>query len=141
MRRVALGSGLDLAKLASTVRQVAISEPPPPVLVCQAETIPDAWAHLSVTNLPQDGLPTPDTAWTLMLGYPTQGDLAALLARMQSILPPGGEVLDSQAGLQATIRIPFDATPEQVAQAIQLVMVHLQRVDRSAPVELALEYP
>ena len=141
MRRVALGSGLDLAKLASTVRQIAVSEPPPPVLVCQAETNPDAWAHLSVVNLAPDGLPTPDTSWTLMLGYPSQGNLDAVLGQLRAILPAGSAVLDRQAGLQATVRIPFAATPEQVAQAIQLTMVQLQRVERGAPVELALEYP
>lgn len=141
MRRVALGSGLELAKLASTVRQIAISDPPPPVLICQAESNPDAWVHLSLSNLPAHGIASKDTAWTLILGYPVQDDIQALLAKMQSVLPRNSEVIDSKAGLQATVRIPYSATPEEIAQSIQLAMLHIQRVDRSSPIELALEYP
>ena len=120
MRRVALGSGLDLAKLASTVRQITLSDPPPPVLICQAESNPDAWVHLALTNLPPHGIPSAETSWTLMLGCPAQADIANLLAKMQAVLPRESQVLDTQAGLQATIRIPFEASPEDIAQSIQL---------------------
>jgi|SRR5690349_6459218 len=141
MRRVALGSGIDAAKLASTIRQIAISDPPLPVLICQAASNPDAWIHLSLSLELQDDLPTPDSYWMLMLGYPLREDVRTAIARHNIALPAHSHVIGSEPGLNATIQFPYTTPPDEIAQIINALMVNLQRVEQTAAVELALEYP
>lgn len=139
MRRVALGSGLDPGKLADTIRQIATSDPPLPVMICQADDNPDAWVHLTLTlNVHQDP-PTP-AAWVLMFGFPVRGDAKAALTVSGVLLPSGSEITSVQPGVHATLNIPFTTSLDEIAETIQQIMVRLQRVRAAAAVELALEY-
>ncbi len=141
MRRVALGSGLELTKLADTVRQLADADPPAPVLICQDDTKPDAWIHLSLTSQEPDGSPASEASWTLMLGYPAREDLESVMTAHHISLPAGSKVSSMEPGLHVTIAMPRAASPEAIARAIHQLMAGIQQVEAFAPIELTLEYP
>jgi len=141
-RRVRLGSGLDPHKLAGTIRQVALADPPPPALVCHLAGEADSWIHLTaIADPPEADEPLILTGWKLMLGYPTQEPPADLLSRLSIALPAGARVDKWEAGIYASIHLPPDAPPETIAMLITNIAYRVQNVDTTQSIETALEYP
>jgi hypothetical protein len=141
-RRVRLGSGLDPHKLAGTIRQIAIADPPLPALVCHLSEKEDSWIHLTAIAGPAEvDAPPVLTGWKLMLGYPTGEPPADLLSRLSITLPAGAGIDEWEAGIYASIHLPPDTSPEAIAALITNIAHRLQSIDAAQSIETALEYP
>lgn len=141
-RRVRLGSGLDPHKLAGTVRQIAVADPPLPALVCHLVEDEDGWIHLTAITGPSGGhAPAVLTGWKLMFGCSAQEPPSELLRRLAINLPAGAHIDEWEAGIFASIHLPTETSPEAVAALIAAIAHRLQNADAARDIETALEYP
>ncbi|MBN1429224.1 MAG: hypothetical protein JXB07_12690 [Anaerolineae bacterium] len=140
-RRVRLGSGLDPLKLAGAIRQIAITDTPPPALACHAPGQEDSWMHLmALVEKPEKDAPTTITGWKLTFGYAFENELGDLPGRSRIVLPAGATIDAWEAGIYASIHIPHDASPDTIANLMLDIAYHLQDIDEPQDVELELEY-
>ncbi len=141
-RRIRLGSGLDPNKLAGTIRQIAVTDPPLPALVCHLPEREDSWIQLTAIAEPPEVDEAPVlSSWVLMIGYPSQEQPGALLARLPIALPDGASIDAWEAGVYAIIRLSPDTPVEAIARLVVGISQHVHGVDRIHSIETALEYP
>jgi hypothetical protein len=136
---VALGSGLDTAKLTETLRQIMSSEPPYPFLLCQHEGSQHGWIHVSLSTQQAGDNPLLNPYWVLIFGYPGDNKVSNPLPNLVGSLPAGSQIVSWEGAVQATVHIPSEVSAEDIARLIQHIMLDIQRVGESAGIEVALE--
>jgi hypothetical protein len=140
MRRLSLGSGLDHVKLADTLLELLNSDPPCPVVECQAAGNEYAWVHISVVGATPGVADDVTPVWVLIIGYPFQVAPEIALGRDWILLPHGSHIAGWQPGIQVTIHIPYDTLAADIAKTVTQIMSAVHHVDSPQSVELALAY-
>lgn len=133
-RTLSLGSGLNPAKLADSIRQVRAGDPAGGALICHAEDNEHGWIHLAVT---------PETYevtahWHLNIGVPAdtrEADVTSGRAGITSVLTGWNP------GIEATLHLPLTTEPLALAQYIIYLMTTIQKTTEQQTVRINIEYP
>ncbi len=135
-RRVRLGSGLDLRKLADTIAHLADSEGAPLALICNLARHADSWVHLSRDPSGEwNGSP----CWKLVAGLPPVESAPTALAAAAVDLPVGARVISWEPGIFVDIALPLNTGPEALARLIVSIITSLHGVTDVAGVEVSME--
>lgn len=137
-RRIQLGSGLDLRKLADSIDHI-VESAEQMALICDSPRFPDAWVHLSKRCDPSDSGSLSRVAWVLTVGYPQQDDPLRTLKAVGCQLPNTSLLLAWEQGIYARVALPEAASSIEIAVIIECIMIGLHRIAAPSDVELALE--
>lgn len=140
-RRVRLGSGLDLNKLADTIRQITLTEGQTPDLICNAPGHDHGWVHLSArTGTQEEANRQEILGWVLTLGYPSERDAGIMFEETGLDLPDGTHTISQTANVYVKLLLPSETSPTEIAHIVRHIMVNIQHVEIDEKAEIALEY-
>lgn len=135
-----LGSGLDPAKLADTLRQPDLASGKA-VLACVSPDVDHAWVQLTADpHAPLVGNDPSNYDWHMTLGYPSGEEPHTEFTSAGFDLPSGVRVVEWQAGLFVKLALPGVIEASNLAELIIVAMQRIQFVGRTDPVEITLEY-
>jgi hypothetical protein len=137
-RRIQLGSGLDLRKLADSIEHISQSSESM-ALICDSVQFADAWVHLLRGQQASWPHKSDETAWLLTVGYTQEDPPLRALELVGCHMPPGSRLLAWERGLYARLALPHTSASSEIALMIERIMLGLHGLTSESDVELALE--
>jgi hypothetical protein len=105
-------------------------------VICDVPGQLESWVHVVWRRSSEVN----NTEWNMTFGYPlSHSGIEEVLVERGIELPEGSRIASWTASIYASVILPAQVSPAQVAELIEQIMVHLQGVTHRSDVEVALE--